>query len=78
VVLTGTLTDCCVDTTARQAYERAFGTVVASDVTATVLPEIHELELQILRRAFARVLDVDQIVRELAETVPQSRAAQAG
>jgi nicotinamidase-related amidase len=66
VVLAGTLTDCCVGTTARQAYERGFGAVVASDATATSVPEIHEAELQILRRAFARVLTVEQLVGELA------------
>lgn len=66
LVLAGTLTDCCVGTTARQAYERGFGAVVASDATATSLPEYHEAELAILRRAFARVLTVDEILGELA------------
>jgi len=65
VVLAGALTDCCVGTTARQAYERGFGAVVASDATATTVPEMHDAELKILRRAFARVLDVDLILREL-------------
>ncbi|MCE9578406.1 MAG: isochorismatase family protein [Deltaproteobacteria bacterium] len=65
VVLAGTLTDCCVGTTARQAYERGLGAVVAADATATSLPELHEAELRILRRAFARVATVDAIVDEL-------------
>lgn len=66
LVLAGTLTDCCLGTTARQAYERGFGAVVASDATATSLPEYHEAELAILRRAFARVLTVNEILGELA------------
>jgi len=49
-------------------------TVVASDATATVLPESHAAELQILRRAFARVLDVGQILHELAASEAQLRA----
>ncbi len=65
VVVAGLLTDCCVGTTARQAYERGLGAVVASDATAAALPEMHEAELKILRRAFARVLTVDRILREL-------------
>jgi nicotinamidase-related amidase len=65
VVLAGSLTDCCVGTTARQAYERGLGAVVASDATATSLPEMHDAELCILRRSFARVLTVDGIVAEL-------------
>ena len=65
IVLAGTLTDCCVGTTARQAYERGFGAVVAADATATLLPEMQEAELCILRRSFARVLAVDDIIGEL-------------
>lgn len=67
VILAGISTDCCVGTTARQAYERGFGAVVVSDATATSLPEMHEAELKTLRRAFARVLSVNQLVRELGE-----------
>lgn len=70
VVLAGTLTDCCVGTTARQAFERGFGAVVASDATATSLPEMHEAELGILRRSFARVLTVEEILRELGARDP--------
>lgn len=65
VVLAGTLTDCCVGTTARQAYERGYQVIVASDATATSLPEFHNAELSILRRAFARVRTVDQILDDL-------------
>jgi pimeloyl-ACP methyl ester carboxylesterase/nicotinamidase-related amidase len=65
VVLAGTLTDCCVGTTARQAYERGLGAVVASDATATSLPEMHQAELAVLRRAFARVRTVAEILEEV-------------
>ncbi len=65
IVLAGTLTDCCVGTTARQAYERGLGAVVASDATATSLPDLHDAELRILRRAFARVATVDAIIDSL-------------
>lgn len=74
VVLAGTLTDCCVGTTARQAYERGFGAVVASDATATTLPEFHEAELSILRRSFARVLTVEEILAELEGEAAQADA----
>jgi len=65
VVLAGTLTDCCVGTTARQAYERGFGAVVAEDATATCLEEMHNAELAILRRSLARVLSCSTIMAEL-------------
>ena len=66
VVLAGVLTDCCVGTTARQAFARGFGVVVASDATATALPAMHDAELRILRRSFARVLGVEEILAALA------------
>jgi len=78
VVLAGTLTDCCVGTTARQAYERGFGAVVAADATATSLDESHDAELRILRRAFARVLDVDHILGELLEETRDLRVLSGG
>lgn len=65
VVLAGTLTDCCVGTTARQAFERGFGVVVAADATAAALPEMHDAELRILRRSFARIRSVDEIIEEV-------------
>jgi nicotinamidase-related amidase len=70
VLLAGTLTDCCVGTTARQAYERGLGAVVASDACAAVVPEAHEAELRLLRRAFARVLTVDAVLELLAAPAP--------
>jgi nicotinamidase-related amidase len=65
VVITGTLTNLCCGTTARQAYERGFGVVVGSDVTATNDPAVHEHELMTLRYGFARVLTADEILEAL-------------
>ncbi len=48
--------------------QRGLGAVVASDATAAALPEMHEAELQMLRRAFARVLTVDRILQDLGIT----------
>ncbi len=69
LVLAGTLTDCCVGTTARQAYERGLAAYVVSDATATSLPEMHAAELRILRRSFARVVSTHQVIELLNSPV---------
>lgn len=65
VIITGTLTNYCCGTTARQAYERGYGVIFSSDCTATDDPERHEQELAVLRKGFARVLGTDAIRSEL-------------
>lgn len=65
VIISGTLTNFCCGTTARQAYERGYKVVFGSDVNATDLPEMHEAELKVLRKGFARVLTSAEIIAEL-------------
>jgi nicotinamidase-related amidase len=65
VIISGTLTNYCCSTTARQAYERSFKVVFGSDVTAAHFPEFHEVELKILRRGFAKVMSLDQLLKKL-------------
>jgi len=65
VIICGTLTNFCCGTTARQAYERGFKVVVGNDVTATDDAELHKAELKTLRKGFAMVLTLDQIIKKL-------------
>lgn len=65
VIISGTLTNFCCGTTARQAYERGFKVVFGSDVTATDDPSLQEAELKVLRKGFARVLTADEIMQAL-------------
>jgi nicotinamidase-related amidase len=65
VIISGTLTNYCCSTTARQAYERSFKVVFGSDVTAAHSPEFHEMELKVLRRGFAKVMSLNQLLKIL-------------
>jgi nicotinamidase-related amidase len=65
VIICGTLTNYCCSTTARQAYERSFKVIFGSDVTSTHFPNLHEVELKILRRGFAKILSGDEIIKKL-------------
>lgn len=65
VIICGTLTNYCCGMTARQAYERGFKVVFGSDVTSTDDPEMQEPELMVLRKGFAKVLPVKEIIQHL-------------
>ena len=65
VIICGTLTNYCCGMTARQAYERSFRVVFGSDITATDDPEMQEPELKVLRKGFAKVMDLEAIINSL-------------
>lgn len=65
VIITGTLTNYCCSTSARQAYERSFKVVFGSDVTAADDPELQEFEMKVMRKGFAKVLTADEIIATL-------------
>ena len=55
----------CCSTTARQAYERSFKVIIGSDVTSSHFIDLHEAELKVLRRGFAKILSIDEIIKKL-------------
>ena len=67
VIVTGTMTNLCCSTTARQAYERGYRVVFGSDVTATNDAAIQEAEIRTQRYGFSRVLAGSEIVALLDE-----------
>ncbi len=69
VIISGTLTNCCCGTTARQGYERGFKVIVGSDITSTYTQEMQDAELSTLRFAFARVMTSEEILHEITRCV---------
>jgi len=65
VIICGTLTNYCCGAAARQAYERSFKVIFGSDVTATDDPEMQEPELKVMRKGFAKVLNLEEIIEVL-------------
>lgn len=65
IIICGTLSNYCCGTTARQGYERGFKVIFGSDVTSTDNPEMHEPELKVLRKGFAKVMDLECIIKNL-------------
>ncbi len=65
VIISGTITSFCCGATARQAYERSFKVVFGSDITAPDDPRTQEYELRVMRKGFARVMSLDEIISAL-------------
>ncbi len=72
VVVTGVSSDVCVTTTAREAADRGFKTVIVSDGCTTVSDQMHQASLDTFNIAFGWVRTADEIVALMHRT---SRAA---
>ena len=65
LVVTGTLTDICVLATVIGGMNREYRMTVVEDATATLWPEIQRATLDIIRRAYARVVTTKQLAEEI-------------
>jgi len=66
LVVTGTMTDICVLATVVGGFDREYRMTVVEDAVATLWPEIQRAALDIVRRAFARVVDAKHVHEEMA------------
>ncbi len=65
IIICGTMTNFCCGMTARQGYERGFKVIFGSDVTATDDPDLQAPELKVLRKGFARIMTLAEIMDAL-------------
>jgi len=63
VILTGTTTETCVETTARGAYMRDYFLVIPQDCVASPYEEYHRVTLKILGQLWGTVSTSDEIVK---------------
>ena len=66
VAITGTMTDICVLATVIGGFNREYRMLVVEDGVATLWPVIQRATLDIIRRAYARVLSAKELADELA------------
>ncbi|HKA61782.1 MAG TPA: isochorismatase family cysteine hydrolase [Methylomirabilota bacterium] len=66
LVVTGTMTDICVLATVVGGFNREYRMVVVEDAVATLWPEIQRATLDIIRRAYARVISAKEVADEMA------------
>jgi len=62
VVVTGVSSDVCVSTTAREAADRGFQTVVVSDGCTTLSEQMHQASLDTFNIAFGWVRTAEEVV----------------
>lgn len=73
IVLTGTQTQVCVESTARDGHMLDYYTVIAEDGVACSDPAIHEASLSVLGRHFADIVSAQAIAQVWAKA-PSTRA----
>lgn len=75
LIITGTLTNFCCESTARTGYFLGYHIVFGSDVNATDNALAQEATLRTLRRGFARIIDHHQIMNALSDRDTQHHDA---
>ena len=76
VVMVGVSTNNCVETTAREASDRGYETVLVSDATGTCSPEMQDVTIKGFRRLWGRVMAIEEVIAEIGATKEEtSRAA---
>ena len=62
LVIAGLTTECCVDSTTRDAFERDYHVFIAKDAVAAYAPDLHGAALKALELNCAILADSDEIV----------------
>lgn len=72
LIITGTATNVCCESTARDAMMMNYKVIFVSDGTATYNDEEHNATLGIMLAMFADVMSTDEVVARLARTMSQA------
>ncbi len=65
VIICGTVTNICCESTARDAFERDFKVVFGSDITSAWSDEFQNLTLKTIEYAFGWVMSLNEIIKAL-------------
>jgi nicotinamidase-related amidase len=65
VLITGTVTQLCVEDTARGAFHEDFQAVVIADAVSSYAPELHRATLQAIAMKYGRVMTAQEALREM-------------
>jgi nicotinamidase-related amidase len=65
VLITGTVTQICVEDTARGAFHEGFQAAVVSDAVSSYAPDLHQASLRTLAMKYGRVLTSREAIAEL-------------
>ena len=65
LVVTGTVTQICVEETAREAFHHGYATTVVEDAVSSFAPDLHAATLRNLAMKFGWVSDTDEVIAAL-------------
>ncbi len=75
LIITGTLTNCCCESTARDALQMGYNVIFMSDANATLSDEEHLGTLLSMYTIFADVMDTPYLMELIAKSAPARAAA---
>jgi nicotinamidase-related amidase len=70
VVITGTVTQICVEDTARQAFHEGFKVIVAEDCVSSFAPDLHAATLKNIAMKFGAVIPSAELIDLVGRTGP--------
>lgn len=68
LIVTGVLTNCCCETTARDGFVHDYRMFFVSDATATVNDDLHVASLKNLAFGFAHILTTEELCRYIVKS----------
>ena len=74
LIVTGTATNACCESTARSAFMRDYQVAFPSDANATFDEAMHEATLRNIDLLFGRVMTAEQLLAEMRESLGKTKA----
>jgi ureidoacrylate peracid hydrolase len=68
LIISGTLTNCCCESTARDAMQMNYKVIFVSDANATLTDAAHNATLENMAMLFADVMSTDEVVAQVARS----------
>lgn len=76
VIITGTVTNVCCESTARDAMMRNFRTIMVTDANAATSDELHNASLSAFYLKFGDIMPTDMIIASLTANASRASAAE--
>jgi nicotinamidase-related amidase len=67
VLITGTVTQICVEESARESFKRGYPTTIVSDAVSSYVPDLHAAVLKNFARKFGWVSPMEEVLNELRQ-----------
>lgn len=75
LIITGTVTQICVEETARGAFHHGYKTTIVSDAVSSYIPDLHAAALKNFALKFGWVNTTEEVLAALAQNIPNPNHA---